>query len=72
MAEQQAAIVTIFPGPGDLFRVRALTPNCLPQTVKVTSFWNDAVEFIRDNYHEEQARSPEEFRAAYHQCRQHQ
>lgn len=68
MAEQP--LVTIFSGPGEAYRVRTLEPGCEAQTQAWTSDYDQAVEFIRDNYDEEQACSPDEFRQAYKQCRQ--
>jgi hypothetical protein len=63
------AKVTIFPGPGDNHRVRELLPGCEAQTVKWSSDYDGAVEFLRENYDEEQAVSPDEFRQAYKQCK---
>ncbi|HEX2615721.1 MAG TPA: hypothetical protein VHL10_09520 [Nitrososphaera sp.] len=37
--------------------------------MKWSSDYDGAVSFIRDNYDEEQACTPDEFRAAYKQCK---
>lgn len=69
MAEQPAK-VTIFPGPGEnTYRVRTLEPGCEAQTQKWSGDYDGAVDFIRENYDEEQACSPDEFRQAYKQCK---
>ena len=58
----QPAKVTIMPGPGDAFRVRELESDCLPVTLGWFGNYDNAVDYIRDNYREEQACSPDEFR----------
>lgn len=68
MAEQPAK-VTIMPGPGDYHRVRELESDCEPLTLGWFGNYDNAVDYIRDNYQEEQACSPDEFRQAYKQCK---
>jgi hypothetical protein len=56
-------LVTIMPGPGDQFRVRELAPNCTrPMTMKWTGNYDNAVEYVRDNYCEEDVLAPCDFR----------
>lgn len=56
-------MVTIFRGPCGWFRVRELAADTTEaSTVQWTSFYYDAVEFVRSNYRTEQVRSPEEFK----------
>jgi hypothetical protein len=63
------AKVTIFPGPGDSFRVRELEPDCLAVTLGWFGDYDNAVDYIRENCDADDACSPDEFRQAYRQCR---
>jgi len=52
------------PGPGDQFRVRELAPNTRHvNTVKWTGNYENAVDFIREHYREEDVLAPCDFRA---------
>jgi hypothetical protein len=57
-------LVTIFPGPGDQFRVRELALGTIQaNTVKWTGNYENAVEYVRENYDERNALAPGDFRA---------
>ena len=67
MAEQPK--VTIMPGPGDSYRVRELAPDCLPLTLGWFGDYDNAVDYIREECDEDEPCTPDEFRAAYKQCK---
>lgn len=70
MAEQP--LVTIFSGPGeDTYRVRVLLPDTnRTMTLHWTGNYDNAVDYIEENCWYDEPCTPDEFRAAYKQCRQ--
>lgn len=69
MAEQP--LVTVFPGPGeDTYRVRVLLPDCnRTMTLHWTGNYDNAVDYIEEHCPFDEPVSPDEFRAAYKQCK---
>jgi hypothetical protein len=63
MAER--TLVSIFPGPGpDTYRVRELAPGTSQvQTLKWAGSFDAAVEYIRENYSDNEAIAPDDFRS---------
>jgi hypothetical protein len=68
--KSDGTLVTIFPGPVPYFRVRELaSPGCQVQTLLWTGNYENAVDYIREHYNEEQAVSPDDFRREVRKCR---
>jgi hypothetical protein len=56
-------LVTIFSGPGSQFRVRELAPDTTQVlTMKWAGCFDSAVEYVRANYGDGEAVSPDDFR----------